>query len=465
MKYLLKNVEPPKKDCPSVQVELTETTIKHRLSKVLEQMEELNLDRLIIYGDVEHGGNFEYLMGFFTRFEEALLVIDRQGEMTAILGNENYNKASKARLKVKALHASLFSLPNQPQRMDMTLSQLLQEAGISEGLCVGLAGWKLFTSAIENNDELFEVPSYLVDAIKRLLGETGRLSNQTKLFIGECGVRTTNNANEMAHYEYGAALASDCVLDTMDILDVGVEEKQLGDRLVRYGQHTSIITIAASGERYINANMFPRDNQVNLGDAISLTVGYRGGSSSRCGYAAMGEHDLPEACRDYVDQMSGPYFVAYCRWLECLHPGMTGGAVYSAIEEILPKKEYGWFLCPGHLTAEEEWMSSPIYEGSKEVIQSGMMFQIDIIPSKKGYAGASAESTVALADQNLQEEIRREYPQMWSRIEARREYMSQVLGVKLSPEILPLCSTVAYLRPYLLQKNLVFVLNGEGGNE
>ena len=50
---------------------------------------------------------------------------------------------------------------------------------------------------------------------------------------------------------------------------------------MRKGQHTSIVTIASSGPRFIKANMFPTANTVKLGDPISLTVGYRGGSSSR----------------------------------------------------------------------------------------------------------------------------------------------------------------------------------------
>lgn len=159
--------------------------------------------------------------------------------------------------------------------------------------------------------------------------------------IGKDGARTTNNANEIAHYEFGAALASDCMLDAMDLIDEGVTEMELGDRLVRYGQHTSVVTIAASGPRFVRGNMYPTENRIKVGDPIALTVGYRGGLSSRAGYAV--------------------------------------------VEQVLPKTEYHWNLCPGHLTAEEEWMSSPVYEGSEE--------------------------------------------------------------------ILPMCSTVAYLRPYLLDKD------------
>lgn len=456
-KIELKKVQQPLRDCSGIPVALSEATIEERKNKILHQMKQRGLDQLVIYGDVEHGSNFEYLVGYFTRFEEALLVIHHSGEMTLVLGNENLNKAAKARIEAKGVHVSLFSLPNQPNRTDKTSKQLLSEAGLEKGQRVGLVGWKLFTSTLENNKRMYDVPSYVVDTIKEILGNEAMLSNETELFIGENGVRTTNNANEIAHYEYGAALASDCVLDAMNLVEVGVSEQQLGDALVRNGQHTSIVTIAASGPRFVQANMYPTNNTVKLGDTMALTVGYRGGSSSRAGYAVHQQNDLPEGCQDYVEKVASPYFAAYTRWLEEIKIGMSGGEMFDKIEEILPREKYGWSLCPGHLTAEEEWMSSPIYERSHEQLQSGMMFQIDIIPSVSGYGGTSAESTVVLADEALKQAIRTEYPALWERMQQRIVYIKEELGIALSEDVLPMCGTVAYLRPYLLNKEMALV--------
>lgn len=49
-----------------------------------------------MYADKEHGGNFEYLTGFIPRFEEALLVLHREGEAVLVLGNENLKLAAFA---------------------------------------------------------------------------------------------------------------------------------------------------------------------------------------------------------------------------------------------------------------------------------------------------------------------------------------------------------------------------------
>ena len=97
---ILTTVAEPKNDCNGSRVFLTDETIEERKQKILTRMRKLHLDKLVIYGDVEHGSNFEYLVGFFTRFEEALLIIDKSGEINIVLGNENLGKAGKSRVKI-----------------------------------------------------------------------------------------------------------------------------------------------------------------------------------------------------------------------------------------------------------------------------------------------------------------------------------------------------------------------------
>lgn len=455
----LSRVPEPPRDCALAPVALTGETIRERVEKVLGGMRERSLDQLVIYCDVEHGGNFSYLVGFFTRFEEALLVIDADGSSCLVLGNENLNKAPRARIAARAVHAPVLSLPDQPDAVGRPLGELLVDAGVRRGARVGVAGWKRMRPGSSGDDGALDVPDFIAHALREAVGD-GALVPATDVLIGEGGARTTNNANEIAHYEFGASLASDCMLDAIDVLEPGVSEMELGDRLVRYGQHTSVVTIAAAGPRFIDGNMFPTARRVETGDPISLTVGYAGGLSSRAGFAVSRADELPEGQRDWLDRVAKPYFAAYAHWLGSVRIGMTGGELFDEVERVLPRERYGWTLCPGHLTAEEEWLSSPVYEGSTERLRSGMLFQIDIIPSVDGYCGVSAESTVALADDALRRQIVEQYPQMWGRMQARRSYLSDVLGIRLSDEVLPLCSTVAYLRPYLLCHDQALVIDG-----
>src|SRR5699024_5631160 len=114
------------------------------------------------------------------------------------------------------------------------------------------------------------------------------------------------------------------------------------------------------------------------------TTGFKGGLASRSGYAVQTPDELPTDQQDYLQAVATPYFQAVVAWLENLRLGMTGAEMYQLIEEVLPKEQYHWHLNPGHLTADEEWMSSPMKKDSTISLKSGMLLQIDIIPSVAG---------------------------------------------------------------------------------
>lgn len=460
MKYrfediILKEIPQPVKDCSMVPVVLSDETMNERKQTVLRKMAEKNLDTLIVYGDLEHSGNFEYLVGFVPRFEEALLVLHKCGKAFLVLGNENENKAGKSRIEAQGVLASYFSLPNQPMKNPEPFVEILKKTGI-EGKKVGVAGWKLFTSRFEDNKKLFEIPYYTLKAIQDICGEEN-VENATDIFFGRDGARNINNANEIAHYEFGAALSGDAMLDAMNALKPGISEFEAGHILQCCGQRPNIVTIAAFGERFIKANMYPTDRKLEPGCSVALTVGFKGGSSSRSGVAVSDISELPENQQDYVEKAVAPYFTAIRRWLENIRVGMSGGELYDLIEEVLPKAQFHWYLCPGHLTSDEEWSASPIYEGSKDPIRSGMMFQTDIIPSIAGYPGVCVESPMAVADEKLREQIREQYPEMYARMMARREYIINEIGINLSEDVLPTASTLAYMRPLMLSNKAAVV--------
>jgi Xaa-Pro aminopeptidase len=193
-------------------------------------------DALIIYADKEHGSNFEYLTGFIPRFEEGLLVLAKNGAATVILGNENLKMAAHSRIPVTLKHCPYFSLPNQPMDNEKPLEALFVETGLGDMHRVGVVGWKMFTSGQVDNKQLFDLPWFIVDAIKNSLSDGAVLENAAHLFIdGDNGARVTNNANEIAHYEYGANLASNCILNAMNAVEPGMSEAALGAYLAAEG--------------------------------------------------------------------------------------------------------------------------------------------------------------------------------------------------------------------------------------
>lgn len=449
----LKEVEAPKPEEGLIPVMLSDETMQNRKARLLENMQKDGFDAVVVYADLEHGSNFEYLCGFLPRFEEALLILHANGKAFMVLGNENLNKAGKARIEAVPIHMPHFSLPNQPMQTEKSVAQILASCELEDAEKIGLIGWKNFTSHVEDNHLLFDLPYFLVEALKTVCGKA-QFTNAAYLLIGENGVRTTNNANEFAHYEYGAALAGNCILKTMDRLKVGKTEMEMAETLAADGQRHSVVTIMATGARFEKANLYPGNKQIQCGDKISITTGFKGGLQSRAGYAVECAEQLPEKEQDYLKAVAIPYFQAVKTWLETIKIGINGNDLYEAVETVLPKEEYGWTLNPGHLCADEEWMSSPIYPQSEETLQSGMLFHIDIIPSVNGYGGVSCESGILLADEQLRKAIAKEYPAVWERIVKRRAYMQEVLGIRIQEDVLPTSMATAYLRPYLLKKEM-----------
>ncbi|TCW47921.1 hypothetical protein EDC53_10552 [Phytobacter diazotrophicus] len=173
---------------------LSDDTMKQRLRNVLLAMQASGFTHLVIYADKEHGANFEYLAGFIPRFEEALLVVNADSELSYIMGNENLKLVPFARNGGKCLHTPLFSLPNQPMDGDAPLAGLLASCGITAAARVGVVGWKLFTG----DSALFDVPAFILDAVFSAAGGRDNVRNATGLFISpERGVRRLNSACEL----------------------------------------------------------------------------------------------------------------------------------------------------------------------------------------------------------------------------------------------------------------------------
>ena len=91
----LRKIAKPFKEINLFPVILSESTLKQRYKNVVDKMKQKNYDAMIIYADLEHGSNFEYLTGFLPRFEEALLIVFSEGQAELVLGNENSETSFK----------------------------------------------------------------------------------------------------------------------------------------------------------------------------------------------------------------------------------------------------------------------------------------------------------------------------------------------------------------------------------
>lgn len=460
MNIITKKVRPPQPDNDRKPVILSDRTYEERLAKVLKNMEDFGLSSLVVYADKEHGSNFEYLTGFIPRFEEALQIINKDGSSHLLLGNENFNKTKFARVKSHGVKVPLFSLPNQPMGDFKALGDYLKYVDIEDSEKIGFVDWKLLGPEFTEKGLISAVPHFVIEAFDEKYGRD-KLVNATHLYMDPgYGARVTNNAEEIARYEYGASLASDALLAAYNGLEEGVSELEIGNLLNRDGQYQSVVTIAAFGDRFVDANIYPTDKKLAENDKVSLTVAYKGGLSSRAGYAAKDYESLEKTDPGYLEDVVIPYFKAYNFWLENVRIGKVGGEFYDEFNKFYPQEKYGWELNPGHLTADEEWLSSPFYKGSDRKVQSGMIFQVDFIPNQKGHQGVSAESTVAISDESLRREIKENQPDLWERIEKRRKYLKEELNINLDESLLPMAATLGYYRPFMMDGESALAVEG-----
>ena len=85
---------------------------------------------------------------------------------------------------------------------------------------------------------------------------------------------------------------------------------------------------------------------------------------------------------------------------------------------------------------------------------------MDIIPSTEShYAAPNCEDGVAIADEKLRLEISKKYPEVYERMQKRREFIVNILNIKLKPEILPLSNITGLYRPFMLNKDKAFVVS------
>ena len=93
----------------------------------------------------------------------------------------------------------------------------------------------------------------------------------------------------------------------------------------------------------------------------------------------------------------------------------------------------------------------PVYEGSVETLKSGMLFQIDIIPSVSGYPGTSAESTVVLADAELKARIPERISADVGKNAGPADVSERNAGHPASEDVLPMFRHVAYFASVLIR--------------
>lgn len=455
MKARLTRIDLPDFGMPESMPDIPPSLYRARMERFRSRARERGYDRVIIYADREHSANLSYLTGFDPRFEEAVLVVGPSGDPLILVGNECVGMAEAAPLPMRVELFQELSLPGQPRDRSRSLDEVLAGEKISEGTRVGVIGWKEY----EDRGRI-EVPAFLVDALRRAVGEEGIVENATDLLTAAAdGLRVINEVEQLAFFEYAACQTSTGVRNLLFGLRPGMSEQEAVRLLEWNGMPLSCHLMLTAGDRATLGLLSPGDRKIQRGDRFTIAFGIWGALNCRAGFVAEDATDLPSGIDDYTQRLVGPYFEAIAEWYSALHIGQTGGVLYEIIDRHLGDPFFGIFLNPGHQIHLDEWVNSPIAAGSTIELRSGMAFQVDVIPATgTEYFTTNIEDGIALADESLRTEFAASYPEAWSRIQARREFMRDAIGIDLHPDVLPFSNIPAYLPPFLLSPNQVMTL-------
>lgn len=453
----LTTIDLPEFGLPSVQPTLSADVYTFRLEAARARAAAANLDALVVYGDREHFANLAYLTGYDPRFEEALLILVPGREPTLVVGLEGWGYAELCPPRLERVLYRSFSLMGMPREGNPTLAEIVRDAGIEPGQRIGLAGWKYFDQRETDTPETWiEVPAFITDTLRRLAG-AANVVNATALFMNPSnGLRIINEVDQLAAFEFSATWASQAVRNILFSVRPGMTELELSQQMKLPGLPHAVHLMLSAGPRAAHGLPSPSMRAVQHGEYLTTAVGLWGALTSRGGFLVAGPDELPANIRDYVDRLVAPYFATAAAWYETVGIGVTGGELYRLVRERLGSPFFGVGLNPGHYIHLDEWVNSPVFDGSEIPLRSGMALQIDIIPATgSAYMSTNIEDGIALADETLRAEFEQKYPDAWGRIQARRRFMKDALGIHLKPEVLPFSNIPAYLPPYLLNPQLV----------
>ena len=451
----LATIDLPDFGMPAAMPEIPPALYAARLERLRERAEARGYTRIVVYADREHSANLAWLTGFDPRFEEAILVLGPTDEPAILVGNECHGMAGAAPLPMRRHLFQDLSLPNQPRDRSRPLGEILAAEGIGPGSRIGVVGWKTYADRAT-----LEVPTFLVDELRRLAGPAGLVENAGDLLIDAAdGLRVVNEVEQLAYLEWAACQTSDGVRRLLAGLRPGMTEQE-AVRLLRWnGTPLSCHLMLTAGPRASLGLLSPGDRPIERGDRFTTAFGIWGALSCRAGFVVEDASELSAGIHDYVDRLVGPYFEAVAAWYAALHVGQTGGTLQAIVDRHLGDPFFGIFLNPGHQIGLDEWVASPVGPGSTIELRSGMALQVDIIPATgTDYFTTNIEDGIALADASLRGTLAERFPGAWDRIAARRRFMAEALGIDLHPDVLPLSNLAAFLPPFLLRPDRAMTL-------
>ena len=443
---------------PDLPPAVTLVEMRARLAAFRRAISARGFRAAVVYGDREHAANLQWLTGFDPRFEEAVLIVT-SSDALLLAGNECLPYTGISPLvtagDIRTGHCASLSLPSQP-RDGRRLGDWLEEA-VPAGCKLAAIGWKWFEAGeVDDPATALDIPVFLADPLRRI---AAFVENATDLMMHPGhGLRARVDAAEIARLEFANHMAAHALRRMVFGFREGMTDfaayQGAGVGGLPMGCHSTF----ATGSRAAQGLSGPTGEVLRLGQQIGFNICHWGSNICRAGWLARSADDLPVAARGYLEGFAGPYVAALSQWFSMMRPGVSGGEVWAQMRHALPFETFGVYLNPGHLIGLDEWMSSPIYQGSAEPLASGMAMQCDVIPGHPVWGSTRMEDGYVIADADLRDDLAARYPAVAARCAKRAEFMKTVIGLDVPDTLLPLADTCGIVAPYLFDPTQVIAL-------
>ena len=205
---------------------LTESEIRQRHALLTDRMKKRGLSHVVVYGDREHFANMSYLTGGYDpRFEEALLILDDDGKVNLIVGNEGYDYSNISPFTMEKKLFPTFSLQGMIRNNMRYIKEIFEECGIGKSAKIGIVGLKYYEDGeVETPDQTYDIPHYLIEGLFHVV-TADSLSNVTEIMNHPIeGIRCTLSAAEIARVEIMGTYLSNQMKAIIESLEVGMSE-------------------------------------------------------------------------------------------------------------------------------------------------------------------------------------------------------------------------------------------------
>ena len=445
--------------------EIPAKEFENRIAKTIAEMKKQKMDFLLVFADREHSANLSFLTNLDPRFEDGLLLLNKNGKRKMLLGNECMGFTGVCPIPMEYEIYQEFSLLGQDRSKSRPLKTIFSDFGISAGSKVGCAFYKYFSptpnpSPKGRGETWLDIPSYIADVLRNIVEKNGSVVNANSIFMDcENGLRHHTCLEELVRLEWASTRTSESIKNLIRNIKPEIREYELARNFNSDGLPYNCHPMVSSGKKAKSGLSSPSANKIFVGDDFTCAFGVWGALTCRAGKIAESSKSKVQSLKLY-EKFWRNYFLTVVTWYESVGIAVSAGDVSKKVNRVRDNSLFDFAVNTGHTIHLDEWTNSPFYLNSKIKLHSGLALQMDIIPMTKGeFACVNMEDGIILADEKLRTEWQRKFPSSWKRIVERRKFMIEKIGIKIKPEVLPLSNIPAYFAPYLLSNKMVAVVD------